>query len=131
MGLAIAKLSYSMTIDILREYCLHKAGTTEELPFGPEVLVFKVMGKMFGASSLVEPESRVNLKCDPARAEELRERYPDQIIPGWHMNKKHWNTVYLERDLPDTLVQELIDHSYALVVSKLNKKDKALLDELS
>ena len=110
-----------MGIDVLREYCLAKAGTTESLPFGPTVLVFKVMGKMFGATSLDEPEARVNLKCDPERAVELREQY-EGIIPGWHMNKKHWNTVYLEKDVQPDLVRELIDHSYDTVVSKLPKK---------
>lgn len=112
-----------MDFDLLREYCLAKAGTTEELPFGPDVLVFKVMGKMFGAIGLEEEEPRVNLKCDPERSVLLREEYPD-IIPGWHMNKKHWNTVYLQRELPLSLINELIDHSYELVVASLPKKLK-------
>jgi predicted DNA-binding protein (MmcQ/YjbR family) len=110
-----------MGIDVLREYCLAKAGTTEGLPFGPTTLVFKVMGKMFALSSLDEPEGRVNLKCDPERSVELRERY-EGIIPGWHMNKVHWNTVYLELDVEPELIRELVDHSYETVVSKLPKK---------
>lgn len=116
-----------MGIDELREYCLAKPGTTEGLPFGPTTLVFKVMGKMFALSSLDEPESRVNLKCDPERSAELREQY-EGIIPGWHMSKVHWNTVYTERDVEPDLVRELIDHSYALIVSKLPKKVRAELE---
>ena len=110
-----------MDLDLLREYCLSKAGTTEELPFGPDTLVFKEMGKMFGAIGLDEEEPRVNLKCEPERAVLLREEYAD-IIPGWHMNKVHWNTIYLQRELPISLIKELIDHSYELVVAGLPKK---------
>ena len=118
-----------MGIDVLREYCLAKAGTTEGLPFGPTTLVFKVMGKMFALSSLDEPEGRVNLKCDPERSVELREQYAG-IIPGWHMNKVHWNTVYLEMDVQPDLIRELVDHSYATVVSKLPKKVRVELETL-
>ena len=119
-----------MHLDELREYCLTKPGVTEELPFGPDTLVFKVMGKMFGACGLDEPEPRVNLKGEPDHNLELRDRY-EGVIPGWHMNKKHWNTVYLEKDLSPELVHELIDQSYRLVVSKLTKKLKAELEALS
>ena len=115
-----------MTLDILRTYCLHKAAVTEELPFGPDTLVFKVAGKVFALASLDTAELRLNLKCDPARALELRDRYPDAIVPGYHMNKRHWNSVYPERDeLSDRLVTELIDHSYTLVVAKLTKRERA------
>jgi len=120
-----------MQLDELREYCLAKPGTTEELPFGPDTLVFKVMGKMFGAASLDEPEPRVNLKCAPHKAIEYREKYPEAIIPGWHMNKVHWNTVYLDRGLELRLLEHLINHSYELVVSKLTKKAKEELKNLS
>lgn len=110
-----------MGLDELREYCLSKAATTESLPFGPDVLVFKVAGKMFAATGLDAPEARVNLKGDPEGNLELRDRY-EGIIPGWHMNKKHWNTVYLEKDVSPELIRELIDASYALVVKSLTKK---------
>ena len=108
-----------------REYCLEKPAVTETLPFGPDTLVMKVAGKMFALTGLDEADFRLNLKCDPQRAIELRDRHPE-IIAGWHMNKKHWNTVYVEDgDLPDSLVRELIDHSYDLVVAGLTKKARA------
>jgi predicted DNA-binding protein (MmcQ/YjbR family) len=115
-----------MDIEAYREYCLSKKGVTEELPFGPDTLVYKVIGKMFSATSLNEIEFRCNLKCDPEFALDLRAEYPD-IIPGWHMNKKHWNTVYCERELDDSKIRSLIDHSYDLVVSKLSKQQKEIL----
>ena len=87
------------------------------------------MGKMFALSGLNAPEARVNLKCDPDRAIELRDEYAD-IIPGYHMSKKHWNTVYLERELSDEFIRLLIDHSYDLVVDKLTKKVRKELDAL-
>jgi len=87
------------------------------------------MGKAFALSGLNEVEARVNLKCDPDKAIELREEYSD-IIPGFHMNKKHWNTVYIERELSDVLIKELIDHSYELVVNKLTRKVKEELELL-
>lgn len=118
-----------MNIEEYRDYCLAKKGVTESTPFGPDVLVFKVMGKMFAATNLDFEEFRVNLKCDPDRALELRASFPD-IIPGWHMNKNHWNTVYFERSLDHTLILELIDHSYDLVVSRLKKADKLALEKL-
>ena len=111
-------------------YCLAKPGVEETLPFGPDTLVMKVAGKMFALTGLDEADFRLNLKCDPIRAVELREQYPDLIIPGWHMSKKHWNTVYVENgELSDSLVRELIDHSYDLVVAGLPKKAReALVD---
>ena len=110
-----------MNIEHIRSFCLVKAGVEETFPFGPETLVFKVRGKAFLLTGLDEEDFRVNLKCDPERAMELREEF-EGVIPGWHMNKKHWNTVYCERDLDSKLILELIDHSYDLVVSKLPKK---------
>lgn len=89
-----------MDIEAFRQYCLSKKGTTEEFPFGPSTLVFKVMGKMFAAVDVDAFES-VNLKCDPETAVELRERY-EQVTPGYHMNKKHWNTVLLRAGLDDS-----------------------------
>lgn len=116
-----------MTLDDLREYCLAKAATEETLPFGPDTLVFKVAGKMFALTGLDEVDLRVNLKCDPEYAIELRERH-EEIKPGWHMSKKHWNTVYIDDgDLRDDFVRELIDHSYDLVVKSLTKKLRAEL----
>lgn len=111
-----------MHLDELRNYCLAKPATTESLPFGPDTLVFKVANKMFAVSGLNEEDLRVNLKCNPDYAVELRERH-EEIIPGWHMNKKHWNTVYIESgDLRDDFIRELIDHSYELIVKSLTKK---------
>ena len=116
-----------MDLLTFRSYCLDKPAVTETLPFGPDTLVMKVAGKVFAATGLDEADFRVNLKCDPQRAVELRDRHP-AIVPGWHMNKKHWNTVYVETgNLPESLVRELIDHSYDLVVSGLTKKARAEL----
>ena len=111
-----------MTIEDLRLYLLAKAHTTEGLPFGPTTLVFKVAGKMFALIGLDSEDLRCNLKCNPERALELRERY-DCIRPGYHMSKKHWNSLYIEEgNLRDELVYELVDHSYDLVVASLTKK---------
>ncbi|MEL6122988.1 MAG: MmcQ/YjbR family DNA-binding protein [Bacteroidota bacterium] len=118
-----------MNYEDLLLYCSAKPGVTDGFPFGEPTLVFKVMGKMFAACSLDETDPRVNLKCDPERALELRESYSD-IIPGWHMNKKHWNTVYMERELTDETIHDLIDHSYDLVVAKLPKQQKQELEQL-
>lgn len=105
-----------MNIEILREYCLSKDGATESLPFGDDTLVFKTGGKIFVLANL-EGEPTVNLKCDPAFAIELRERY-SSVIPGYHMNKKHWNTVSLDGSISDNEVLAWIDHSYNLVKKK-------------
>lgn len=113
-----------MNIENYFEYCLGKKGVTEHFPFDQDTLVFKVGGKMFALSSLSEWEKgspSVNLKCDPDRAEELRTQY-ESIIPGYHMSKIHWNTVYVNREIPDAFVKELIDHSYDLVFKSLPKK---------
>ncbi len=117
-----------MNIEEFRTYCLSKPGVEETLPFGPDTLVFKVMGKMFAATGLDETVFRVNLKCDPEWAQQLREAHP-QIIPGWHMDKKHWNTVYFEEGLEEALLLKLIDHSYSLVVAKLPKRDQEAIRE--
>lgn len=110
-----------MHIEEFREYCLGKPAVTEEFPFDETTLVFKVMGKMFALTGLDSPEFKVNLKCDPDRSLELREEY-DGIIAGFHMNKKHWNTVSPEGSLSHELFRELIDHSYDLVVKGLPRK---------
>lgn len=109
-----------MDIEEIREYALVKEQVTESLPFDEETPVFKVCNKMFMLLNLTPPFS-INLKCDPERAVELREEYED-IIPGYHMNKMHWNTVMLDGNISGSLLKELIDHSYALVVSSLPKK---------
>lgn len=118
-----------MDIEEFREYCIARKGITEEFPFGPENLVFKVMGKMFALLPLDDVPPRANLKCDPERAVELREEYDGAITAGYHMSKVHWNTLYLE-SLPPDLVRQLIDHSYNLVVAGLTKKLRAELDAL-
>lgn len=118
-----------MNIETFREYCLQKKGVTEEFPFDEQTLVFKVMGKMFALSGLERMPSQVNLKCDPERGIALREEYDGFIIPGYHMSKTHWNTLYIE-SLPEKLILELTDHSYDLVVAKLTKKLKTALDNL-
>lgn len=119
-----------MDIETFREYCLSKKGVAEELPFGPDTLVFKLMGKIFATAGLDEVPLRVNLKCDPEKAINLREQYPDAVLPGYHMNKKHWNTVILNGFLPNSLIFELTDHSYDLVFNKLPKRMKTNLEDL-
>ena len=104
-------------------YCLNKPFVTEEFPFGPETLVFKVAGKIFALTGLDNPDFMVNLKCDPGYAAELRENHPE-ITPGYHMNKKHWNTVSFEGGLSDVFLLELIDQSYDLIVKSLPKSVK-------
>lgn len=117
-----------MNIEEYREHCLSKKGVTEESPFGPDTLVYKVMGKMFALSG-IENFEYINLKCDPDRAIDLRERHED-VRPGYHMNKKLWNSVYINGDVSDQMVYELIDHSYELVVASLTKKLQAELENL-
>lgn len=111
-----------MNIEDFRLYCLAKPNVTEELPFDENTLVFKVAGKMFALTDIHRFDG-VNLKCDPDRAIELRERFQG-VQPGYHMSKVHWNTVKINTDVSDKLLFELIDHSYNLVVSKLPKKTR-------
>lgn len=110
-----------MHVEELREYCLSKKHVTESFPFDQQTLVFKVAGKMFALIGLDQKPSKVNLKCDPEKAIELRDEYSD-IIAGYHMSKKHWNTVTIEGSLPTNFIKQLIDHSYNLVVASLTKK---------
>lgn len=117
-----------MNIDTFRNYCLEKKGVTEELPFGPDTLVFKVGGKIFALTGLDAVPLRVNLKCDPEEAIHLREEYPNVILPGYHMNKKHWNTVVLDEFLPNSLIFGLTNKSYDLVLQGLPKKLREGLD---
>jgi predicted DNA-binding protein (MmcQ/YjbR family) len=109
-----------MDLAKFREYCLSKPQTTERTPFGPDVVIFKVGGKMFALASLDEVPATANLKCDPDLALELRDRY-EQVRPGYHMNKKHWNTVEIESGIPDAELGKMIDHSYDLVAQSLPK----------
>lgn len=106
-----------MNVEDLRAYVLQKENVTEGFPFGEDTLVFKVENKIFVLVSLDEPALRMNVKCDPEKAIEWREEYPDNVLPGYHMNKKHWNTV-LPAGLKTNLVKQMIDESYHLVVKK-------------
>ena len=116
-----------MNIEELRDYCISKKGVTESFPFDEVTLVFKVMGKMFALTNL-EGEFTINLKCDPEKAEELRAEFPS-VIPGYHMSKKHWNTVIIDGTIKDSLIYQWIDDSYNLVVDSLPKKDRAKLSK--
>ena len=113
-----------MNLESYYEYCLAKKGVTAHFPFDEDTLVFKVGGKMFALTSLSQWEKEkpsVNLKCNPERAEELRAEY-DEIQPGFHMSKTHWNTIAINESVSDALVKELINHSYDLVFKSLTKK---------
>ena len=118
-----------MNIEEFRDFCIAKPGVTEELPFGPDTLVFKVMGKMFALSGIDDFNS-FNAKCDPERAVELRSEYSG-VQPGYHMNKQHWNTVLVDGSVPEKLLYQLIDHSYELIVASLPKKDREALKKMS
>lgn len=106
-----------MNIESLREYCLSKPDVEEALPFGPDTLVFKVHGKIFLLTGLDEEKLRFNVKCDPDKAIELREEFPC-VLPGYHMNKKHWNTVVVDGSVSSKQLKEWIDYSYDLVSEK-------------
>jgi predicted DNA-binding protein (MmcQ/YjbR family) len=115
-----------MNIENFRNICLSFHGVTEEFPFDENTLVFKIIGKMFALCDVEHFES-INLKCDPVNAIELRERYPGIVNPGYHMNKKHWNTVIMQSNLPDKLIEQWITDSYHLVVANLPIKDQKKL----
>ena len=117
-----------MNIESFRHYCITKKGVTEEFPFDEKTLVFKVVGKIFALTNVDMFES-INLKCAPEEAVELREQH-SAVLPGYHMNKKHWNTVLINDTLPDNLLQLWIDKSYELVVKRLNKKEQLFLKTL-
>ena len=110
----------------LRDYCLGLKAAKAEFPFGPEAEVFKVMGKMFALIPTDANPPTISLKCDPVLAEMLRQTYP-AVIPGYHMNKRHWNTVTSDGTIPDDELLEMIDNSYALVVKGLTKADRERL----
>lgn len=118
-----------MNIEQIREYCLKKKCVTEEFPFDEETLVFKVLGKIFILASLNSIPLQINLKCDPEKAIELREEY-EAVQPGYHMNKKHWNTIIIDGSIPNKKILEWIDHSYNLVAKGLRKTDQERLKKL-
>lgn len=107
-----------MDFEFVRNYCLSKPGVTEDFPFDESTLVFRVGGKIFALTDTEKYPFTVNLKCDPEKAIELRENY-ESISPGWHMNKKHWNTITPDNSIPIKLLKELIEHSYELVLKSL------------
>ena len=115
-----------MTPAELRSSCLAMEGAVEDFPFGPETSVFKVAGKMFALSALSSPPLRVSLKCEPEVADRLRASYP-AIRPGYHLNKRHWNTVTLDGSLPDAMVWDMLEDSYDLVVDGLPRRTRERL----
>ncbi|CAN5163282.1 MmcQ/YjbR family DNA-binding protein [soil metagenome] len=116
-----------MNLQELREYCLSKQGVEETTPFGPDTLVYKVIGKVFLLTSFDSNPLQFNVKCNPEHAIELRERY-DCVLPGFHMNKKHWNTILVNGNAPNKLIKEWIDDSYQLVMNGFSKKEKELFE---
>lgn len=114
-----------MNIEVFREYCISKPGVTEEFPFDETTLVFKVAGKIFALTN-VDLFSSINIKCDPEEAVFLREQYAS-VKPGYHMNKKHWNTVLMDGSVPDKILKKWIDDSYKLVFQGLSEKQKELI----
>ena len=118
-----------MNLEELREYCLSKKGVEEAFPFDNETLVFKVMGKIFLLTGIASQPLQFNVKCDPEKAIELREKY-SSVLPGYHMNKQHWNTVICDHSISDKFIREWITDSYVLIASSLTKKLKEELDNL-
>ena len=120
----------TMNLTQLQSYLLSKTGATEETPFGPENLVYKVMGKMFALVAEDADPLTISLKCEPGQALLLRDVYP-AVRPGYHMNKTHWNTVTLDGSIPEAEIGGMIDDSYDLVVAGLTRAQRAALDDLS
>ena len=114
-----------MNIELLQQYCLSKKGVEETLPFGPDVLVYKVAGKIFLLCPLDTEQLQFNVKCEPELAINIREEYAC-VLPGYHMNKKHWNTVIADGSAADNILKEWINHSYKLVFESLSKKENIL-----
>jgi predicted DNA-binding protein (MmcQ/YjbR family) len=117
-----------MNIEQIREHCLKKKGVTEEFPFDEETLVFKVAGKIFLLASLEAIPLQINIKCDPEKAIELREEY-NSVLPGYHMNKKHWNTIIIDGTIPTRNLFEWIDDSYSLVIAGLKKSERKIFEK--
>lgn len=118
-----------MNLEELREFCITQKGVEETTPFGPDTLVYKVMGKAFLLTGFENKPVQFNVKCDPEKAIELREQYPC-VIPGYHMNKKHWNTIVVDGSISNKQLEQWILDSYSLVVNGLTKKEKAALSKL-
>ena len=118
-----------MNLESLRDYCLKLPGVTEELPFGPDTLVFKVKGKVFLLTPMDSASHQFNAKCDPEKAEELRADF-SEVLPGYHMNKKHWNTIQVTGSIPSDLLFEWVKDSYDLVARSLTKAAKQELEKL-
>jgi predicted DNA-binding protein (MmcQ/YjbR family) len=118
-----------MTVEDIREYCIRKKGVTEDFPFDKETLVFKVMGKMFLLMNIRAAETSVNMKCDPELAVQWREQY-ESVQPGYHMNKKYWNTVWCAEEFSDRTFYDMIDHSYEEVIKGMTKKLRNELEQL-
>jgi predicted DNA-binding protein (MmcQ/YjbR family) len=116
----------AMTSEELRDCCLVFLGSEEAFPFGPETSAFKVAGRIFALSRLAEHPLRVSLKCDPRLAEQLRDTY-EAVIPGYHLNKRHWNTVIIDGSLSDALIADMVEDSYDLVVSTLSRARRGAL----
>ncbi|MCB0702068.1 MAG: MmcQ/YjbR family DNA-binding protein [Candidatus Kapaibacterium sp.] len=119
-----------MNIEELRDFCLSMPYTTEDTPFDETTLAFRIGNKIYGLTNIDSIPTRINLKCNPERAIELREKYPDAIVPGYHMSKKHWNTLYTE-NLDSGLIEELIRHSYDLVFNSLTKSKRVELGQIN
>jgi predicted DNA-binding protein (MmcQ/YjbR family) len=117
-----------MNIETIKNYCAAKKAVTSDFPFGEDTLVYRVMGKIFALIPL-DASPRMNLKCDPAFAEILRQTHP-AVTPGYHMNKKHWNTILIDGSIPDDEILEMIDHSYDVVVKGLTKAEREKLKQL-
>lgn len=113
-----------MNVEELREYCLQLQQVTEDTPFGEDVLVFKIAGKMFCFTALDREDLRINLKCEPDEAIEMREMFPS-VQPGFHMNKRHWNTIIIDGTVSDSMLKKWIEKSYRLVISGLPKKERS------
>ena len=120
----------TMDLQTLKQYLNNKVGTTEAFPFGPEVAVFKVLGKMYALVPWAEDPLRVNLKCDPEYAEVLRATYPAAVLPGYHMSKKHWNTVMFDGTIPREEILSMVDDSYDLIVKSMTKANQRKLAEM-
>ncbi len=112
-----------MELDKLRQFIRQKNGVTEEFPFGPDVMVMKVGGKVFAIIAWQKEPLQISLKCDPDFALALRARYP-AVQPGYHLNKEHWNSITLDGSIPELEINDLIDHSYSVVVQRLKKKER-------
>lgn len=116
-----------MNIEEIRSYCLELSLVSEDMPFGDDTIVFRIKGKIFALLNLQQPFG-INLKCDPVLAVQLREEY-EYVLPGYHMNKKHWNTIDLSFDIPNDKLKEWIKNSYELVIKKLTKREREELEK--